>query len=195
MKNKSSKKRLVQRVPDQSEGSTTTVLSRRSKPSRDREEAVAYANELTATSHYALKWSFEPSVAQPPLPLQSFLALQPLALDLHPPWPLQSFLPLQECLSPSSIAAFAIETFPAAAFMTLALAVIPEWDAGVGAACNLAVVPPKRPDTAAVIIIFLIEFFIKLSFRKTDSRAAELACPGRLCYLVRIVFNKVTAII
>lgn len=40
----------------------------------------------------------DPSVAQPPLPLQLFLPLQPLSLDLHPPWPLQSFLPLQECL-------------------------------------------------------------------------------------------------
>ena len=27
----------------------------------------------------------EPSVAQPPLPLQLFLALQPLSLDLQPP--------------------------------------------------------------------------------------------------------------
>jgi hypothetical protein len=57
--------------------------------------------------------------------------------------------------------------------MALALAVIPEWDAGVGAACNLAVVPPKRPDTAAVIIMFLTEFFIVKSFPKTESRAAE----------------------
>jgi len=43
----------------------------------------------------------EPSVAQPPLPLQLFLPLQPLSPDLHPPWPLQSFLPLQECLAVS----------------------------------------------------------------------------------------------
>jgi hypothetical protein len=57
--------------------------------------------------------------------------------------------------------------------MVLAWAVIPEWDAGAGAACNLAVVPPKRPDTAAVIIIFLTEFFMVKSFRKTESRAAE----------------------
>jgi hypothetical protein len=34
---------------------------------------------------------FEPSVAQPPLPLQEFLPLQPLSLDLHPPLPLQEF--------------------------------------------------------------------------------------------------------
>jgi hypothetical protein len=44
--------------------------------------------------------------------------------------------------------------------MAVVVDVIPEWDAGVGAACNLVAVPPKRPDTAAVIIMFLIEFFI-----------------------------------
>jgi hypothetical protein len=33
----------------------------------------------------------EPSVAQPPLPLQEFLPLQPLSLLLHPPLPLQEF--------------------------------------------------------------------------------------------------------
>src|SRR5258708_3089485 len=39
------------------------------------------------------------SVAQPPLPLQEFLPLQPLSLDLQPPLPLQEFLPLQACFS------------------------------------------------------------------------------------------------
>jgi len=41
----------------------------------------------------------DPSVAQPPLPLQSFLPLQPLSLDLQPPLPLQEFWPLQACFS------------------------------------------------------------------------------------------------
>ncbi len=41
----------------------------------------------------------EPSVAQPPLPLQEFLPLQPLSLDLQPPLPLQEFWPLQACFS------------------------------------------------------------------------------------------------
>ena len=35
----------------------------------------------------------EPSVAQPPLPLQEFLPLQPLSLALQPPLPLQEFWP------------------------------------------------------------------------------------------------------
>ena len=42
---------------------------------------------------------FEPSVAQPPLPLQLFLPLQPLSLLLQPPLPLQEFWPLQACFS------------------------------------------------------------------------------------------------
>lgn len=37
--------------------------------------------------------------AQPPLPLQEFLAAQPLSLVLQPPCALQSFLPLQSCLA------------------------------------------------------------------------------------------------
>src|ERR1035441_8190315 len=44
----------------------------------------------------------EPSVAQPPLPLQEFLALHPLSLLLQPPLPLQEFLPLQACFSTSA---------------------------------------------------------------------------------------------
>jgi hypothetical protein len=48
----------------------------------------------------------EPSVAQPPLPLQEFLALHPLSLDLQPPLPLHEFLPLQACFSLSALSAF-----------------------------------------------------------------------------------------
>jgi hypothetical protein len=36
---------------------------------------------------------------QPPLPLQSFLPVQPCALVLQPPWPLQLLRPLQSCLA------------------------------------------------------------------------------------------------
>ncbi len=39
-----------------------------------------------------------PSVAQPPLPLQEFLPLQPLSPVLQPPLPLQEFKPLQAVL-------------------------------------------------------------------------------------------------
>src|SRR5579883_244037 len=41
----------------------------------------------------------EPSVAQPPFPLQEFFPLQPLSLVLQPPLPLQEFWPLQACFS------------------------------------------------------------------------------------------------
>ncbi|HEX7516128.1 MAG TPA: hypothetical protein VF345_02460 [Chthoniobacterales bacterium] len=40
-----------------------------------------------------------PSVAQPPLPLQEFLPLQPLSPVLQPPLPLQELWPLQAFLS------------------------------------------------------------------------------------------------
>jgi hypothetical protein len=73
--------------------------------------------KLTCSKHFPAKSSarppkdvwisyafggLEPTVAQPPLPLQLFFALQPLSLALHPPLPLHSFLPLQECLSLSA---------------------------------------------------------------------------------------------
>ena len=59
-------------------------------------------------SHQQLDYSgiFEPSVAQPPLPLQEFLPLQPLSLDLQPPLPLQEFWPLQACFSFTFLSAF-----------------------------------------------------------------------------------------
>jgi len=49
--------------------------------------------------HAAYAFGLEPSVAQPPLPLQLFLPLQPLSPVEQPPVPLQLFLPLQECLA------------------------------------------------------------------------------------------------
>src|SRR5580693_9188263 len=87
----------------------------------------------------------EPSVAQPPLPLQLFLPLQPLSLLLQPPWPLQSFLPLQECLA---VPAF----WPCASTRTPAP---PEaFTAEVISCCAVcalrrADVPPRSPATAA----------------------------------------------
>jgi len=48
----------------------------------------------------------DPSVAQPPLPLQEFLPLQPLSLALQPPLPLQEFWPLQACFSFTFLSAF-----------------------------------------------------------------------------------------
>lgn len=48
---------------------------------------------------YLSAGGLEPSVAQPPLPLQEFLPLQPLSLALQPPLPLHEFWPLQACFS------------------------------------------------------------------------------------------------
>ena len=57
-----------------------------------------------------------PSVAQPPLPLQEFLDLQPLSLDLQPPLPLQEFWPLQACFSFTFLSAFVSSWAVAEAF-------------------------------------------------------------------------------
>src|SRR6516165_5796580 len=57
---------------------------------------------LGAEGFYSSLGGLEPSVAQPPLPLQLFLPLQPLSPALHPPLPLHEFWPLQACLSLSN---------------------------------------------------------------------------------------------
>src|SRR5216683_6461499 len=78
----------------------------------------------------------EPSVAQPPFPLQEFLPLQPLSLVLQPPLPLQEFLPSQACFSFLSAA---VETWPAAADRV-------GWDLlDDGAPWSRARVPPSKP--------------------------------------------------
>ncbi len=83
---------------------------------------------------------FEPSVAQPPLPLQVFLPLQPWSLDLQPPCPLQSFLPLQECLG-------AGVCWPK---LRPALVNFAVWFAAEFADWAATVAPPVRPARAAV---------------------------------------------
>src|SRR3954468_19126476 len=99
----------------------------------------------------------EPSVAQPPLPLQLFLPLQPLSLDLQPPLPLQSFLPAQECLSFLSLSALASSTL----LLVLALAeVVPSFVLGVCAAAE----PANRPVIAALNRRAFIEVLFILCF-------------------------------
>ena len=93
----------------------------------------------------------EPSVAQPPLPLQEFCPLQPLSPDLQPPLPLQSFLPLQECLSLSSKLAV---LRPALALVTCLL---PELPVKVWARSAL---PLRMPETAAERIIAFTVLFM-----------------------------------
>jgi hypothetical protein len=102
----------------------------------------------------------EPSVAQPPLPLQLFLALQPLSLDLHPPWPLQSFLPLQECLPVSWKLLFRCTAVPT---FELALTLGCPFGA-TGWALRRAEVPPNKPVTAAVRMRVLTLLFIARTF-------------------------------
>src|SRR5258708_5117494 len=60
---------------------------------------------LLLTSNYSAG-GLEPSVAQPPLPLQEFLPLQLLSPALQPPLPLQELWPLQACFSLACLSAF-----------------------------------------------------------------------------------------
>lgn len=53
-----------------------------------------------------------PSVAQPPLPLQEFLPLQPLSPLLQPPWPLQAFCPLHAWVPLSAIVTTDVPALP-----------------------------------------------------------------------------------
>src|SRR5271156_5775296 len=89
----------------------------------------------------------EPSVAQPPLPLQEFLPLQPLSLDLQPPLPWQEFLPLQACLS------FELSSAIWPLFME-------EKDLVEFVFCANAVLPATKPASAAPIISDFIDLFI-----------------------------------
>src|SRR5579871_5329443 len=89
--------------------------------------------------HYCI---LDPSVAQPPLPLQEFLPLQPLSLDLQPPLPLQEFWPWQACFSFSALVA--VESRPAREDV-----VGLELSANE-AAFKRAIVPPSKPVKAAV---------------------------------------------
>jgi hypothetical protein len=102
---------------------------------------------------------WEPSVAQPPLPLQEFLPLQPLSPLLHPPWPLQEFLPLQACFSGSSAAcsrrveaeldeAVEVEFCPVAWLLA---------NAGAAPESNPVIAAVNRSD---LIWVFFIEFFL-----------------------------------
>src|SRR5258706_14004252 len=100
---------------------------------------------------HRLYYFLEPSVAQPPFPLQEFFPLQPFSLVLQPPLPLQEFLPSQACFSFLSAA---VETWPADADKV-------GWELlDDGAALRRAMVPPSKPVKAAVSIRELFEIFI-----------------------------------
>src|ERR1700744_5644340 len=87
-----------------------------------------------------------PSVAQPPLPLQEFLPLQPLSLALQPPLPLQEFWPLQACFSFTFLSALA------ASSCAEALARFEAW--------TVAAVPERRPAIAAPASRTFFDFVI-----------------------------------
>src|SRR5580704_9647822 len=98
----------------------------------------------------------EPSVAQPPLPLQEFLPLQPLSLDLQPPLPLQEFWPLQACFSFTFLSA-------SCELKVLPFALDSRLDA-----CTVTAVPANKPASAAPAT--------KL-FLRSEEHTSELQSP------------------
>src|SRR5580700_6252566 len=89
-----------------------------------------------------------PSVAQPPLPLQEFLPLQPLSLDLQPPLPLQEFWPLQACFSFTFLSA-------SCELKVLPFALDSRLDA-----CTVTAVPANKPASAAPATKLFLDFVI-----------------------------------
>jgi hypothetical protein len=90
-----------------------------------------------------------PSVAQPPLPLQEFLPLQPLSPLLHPPLPLQEFWPLQACFSLGALLSSGLSCDAE----NDDFAVLNSVEACIG-----ALVPASRPANAALAIRALVVF-------------------------------------
>src|SRR5262249_2701431 len=92
-----------------------------------------------------------PSVRQPPLPLQEFLALQPLSPVLQPPLPLQEFWPLQACLSFVCLLAFLV--------VLSVVVLLP-----ASAPNRFALVPVPTPARAALAIANFTDFVICVSY-------------------------------
>jgi hypothetical protein len=126
-------------------------ISSKEKRIKGRSRGPALYHAERETENYS--GIFEPSVAQPPLPLQEFLPLQPLSLDLQPPLPLQEFWPLQACFSFTFLSAFlsALSSW----------AVIADFTPGNRLdALMLALVPASKPATAAPVMRNLFDLVI-----------------------------------
>jgi hypothetical protein len=122
------------------------IKGRPTRPALNRTEKVSVEN---------YSGIFEPSVAQPPLPLQEFLPLQPLSLDLQPPLPLQEFWPLQAC--------FSLTFLSVAAGLSVSWAVAADFSPGSRLdALMLAPVPASKPATAAPVSRNLFDFVMIL---------------------------------
>src|SRR5580704_9686617 len=102
----------------------------------------------TTRASYLSAGILEPSVAQPPLPLQEFLPLQPLSLDLQPPLPLQEFWPLQACFSFAFLSA-------SCKLKVLPFALDSRLDA-----CTVTAVPANKPASAAPATKLFLDFVI-----------------------------------
>ena len=108
----------------------------------------------------------EPSVAQPPLPLQLFLPLQPLSLLLQPPLPLQEFCPLQACFSGFLV----VSGLSWLSAENDVLAVLYPVEARTATP-----VPASRPATAALVMRALVVFVMGVSSLQFEVSEPEIA--------------------
>ena len=112
-----------------------------------------------------------PSVAQPPLPLQEFLPLQPLSPLLHPPLPLHEFMPLQACLSAASLSLspILIET-PGLALDWTACAVM----------ANEPLIKPAIAAPAIIVFLVMLDLSSSCWFLPNFQTAQHRREPGKV---------------
>src|SRR5258708_30499916 len=117
----------------------------------------------------------EPSVAQPPLPLQEFLPLQPLSPALQPPLPLQEFWPLQACFSLTFLSSFLSWSWPSALKEVFS-------EGSRVEALVAGAVPANKPANAApasralvVLVILLVSLSIRVKGRTRSRLSVSLA--------------------
>ena len=108
-------------------------------------------------------------MAQPPLPLQLFLPLQPLSPLLQPPLPLQEFWPLQACFS-GFLVVSGLSWLRAENDALAVLNTVEAW--------TTAPVPASRPATAALVMRALVvlvmgDSSLQLKFRKLKSPSGQ----------------------
>src|SRR6204780_480703 len=146
------------------------LLQKQQGPASDHQPPYMQPAEASCRCWCCYSGILLPSVAQPPLPLQEFLDLQPLSLALQPPLPLQEFWPLQACFSLTCLSAFLSWDWSCAVNEDL----VPEsrLDAWI-----VAPLPASNPASAApaikaffdLVIVLKLTPFIRLRYTTVTS--------------------------
>src|SRR5215831_10642408 len=139
-------------------------------PSRNREPEGWDLGVSINRSYFFGSSALLPSVAQPPLPLQEFLPLQPLSPVLQPPLPLHEFIPLQLCLSAASFSLSPILIVtPARELVWTACAVI----------ANEPLIRPAIAAPAIIVFFVMLTFLFSIGFCPNFPTAPHRWEPGK----------------